>query len=79
MNERDPYPSDLTDAQWALIEPLIPPAKPGGAERTLDMREVVNTILYISRTGCQWRYIPHDLMKKSSVWDYFKAAIPAVR
>ena len=73
MNKREAYPSDLTDGQWAVIEPMIPPAKPGGAERKLDMREVVNTILYISRTGCQWRFLPHDLLKKSSVWDYFKA------
>jgi putative transposase len=73
MAVRKPYPSDLTDGQWSLIAPLIPPAKPGGIERTVDMREVVNTILYISRTGCQWRFIPHDLLPKSTVWDYFKA------
>ena len=73
MADRKPYPSDLTDGQWSLIAPLIPPAKPGGIERTVDMREVVNTILYISRTGCQGRFIPHDLLPKSTVWDYFKA------
>jgi putative transposase len=56
-----------------LIAPLIPPAKPGGIARTVDMREVVNTILYLSRVGCQWRFIPHDLLPKSTVWDYFKA------
>jgi putative transposase len=73
MAERKPYPSDLTDAQWEMIAPLIPPAKPGGAERTVDIREVVNTLLYMSRTGCQWRFLPHDLLPKSTVWDYFKA------
>jgi putative transposase len=73
MADRKPYPSDLSDAQWALIAPMIPPAKPGGLPRTVDVREVVNTILYISRTGCQWRFLPHDLLPKSTVWDYFKA------
>jgi putative transposase len=73
MADRKPYPSDLTDGQWSLVAPLIPPAKPGGIDRKVDMREVVNTILYISRTGCQWRFIPHDLLPKSTVWDYFKA------
>lgn len=73
MADRKRYPSDLTDDQWALIAPLIPPAKPGGLPRNVDIREVVNTILYISRTGCQWRFIPHDLLPKSTVWDYFNA------
>src|SRR5687768_56621 len=73
MNTRKPYPSDLTDEQWALIEPLLPPGKPRGAPRQVDLREVMNTLLYISRTGCQWRFIPHDLLPKSTVWDYFKA------
>jgi putative transposase len=73
MADRKPYPTDLSAAQWLLIEGLIPLAKEGGAPRTIDMREVVNTILYISRTGCQWRMIPHDLLPKSSVYDYFKA------
>jgi putative transposase len=73
MNTRKSYPSDLTDEQWALIEPLLPPEKPRGAPRQVDLREVMNTLLYISRTGCQWRFIPHDLLPKSTVWDYFKA------
>jgi transposase len=68
---RKPYPSDLTDAQWAALEPLIPPAKHGGHPRDLDMRQVVNTILYLNRTGCQWAMLPHDLLPKSSVYDYF--------
>jgi putative transposase len=73
MADRKPYPSDLTDDQWSLIAPLIPPAKPGGIARTVDMREVVNTLLHSSRTGCQWRFIPHDLLPKSTVRDYFAA------
>lgn len=70
---RKPYSTDLTDAQWAMIEPLIPPPVSGGRPRTIDMREVVNTILYLNRTGCQWDMLPHDLLPKSSVYDYFAA------
>jgi transposase len=55
------YPSDLTDEEWAHIEPLIPPGKPGGGKRRVIMREVVNAVMYILSTGCQWRYIPKDL------------------
>jgi transposase len=62
------YPSDLTDAQWALIEPHIPAAPPGGRPRKTDMRDVVDALLYILRTGCQWRYLPGDLPPKSTVW-----------
>ena len=68
---RKPYPSDLTDEQWALIEPLMPPAKPGGRPRKVDMREVLNTLFYQARTGCQWDFLPHDLLPKSTVYDYF--------
>jgi transposase len=64
------YPSDLTDAEWALVEPLIPPAKHGGRERVVDVREVVNGIMYVLSTGCQWRYIPKDLPPKSTLHDY---------
>lgn len=70
---RKPYRSDLTDAQWELIRPLLPPAKPGGRPRTVDLREVVNTLFYQARTGCQWDYLPHDLAPKGTVWDYFVA------
>jgi len=55
------HPSDLTDAEWDHVEPLIPPAKHGGGKRTVEMREVVNGIMYVLSTGCQWRYIPKDL------------------
>ena len=70
---RKPYRSDLTDAQWQLVEPLIPPAKRGGRPRTVNLREVVNTLFYQARTGVQWEYLPHDLLPKSTVWDYFVA------
>ena len=65
------YPSDLTDAEWQLIEPLIPSAKPGGGKRSVNMREVVNGVMYILSTGCQWRYIPKDLPPRSTVNGYF--------
>jgi putative transposase len=68
---RKPYKTDLTDAQWKLIKPLIPPAKPGGRPREVDMREVLNTLRYQARTGCQWELLPHDLLPKSTVYDYF--------
>jgi putative transposase len=71
---RSKYPSDLTDAQWAIVRPLIPPAKQpprGGRPRKVDMREVLNTLLYLHRSGCQWDMLPHDLLPKSPVYDYF--------
>src|SRR5215471_10892695 len=68
---RKPYQSDLTEEQWAILQPLIPPAKPGGRPRQVDMREVLNTILYLHRTGCQWDMLPHDLLPKRTVYEYF--------
>ena len=65
------YPSDLTDAEWQHIEPLIPPAKRGGGRHRVDIREVVNALMYVLSTGCQWRYIPKDLPPRSTVYDYF--------
>src|ERR1700704_6503513 len=65
------YPSDLTDEEWALVEPLIAPAKRGGNKRTVDVREVVNGLMYVLSTGCQWRAIPKDLPPRSTVHDYF--------
>jgi len=65
------YPSDLSDEEWKLIAPLIPPAKRGGKKRTVVMREVVNGLMYILSTGCQWRAIPKDLPPKSTIYDYF--------
>jgi transposase len=65
------YPSDLTDDEWARIEKRIPPAKKGGNKRTVDMREVVNALMYVLSTGCQWRAIPKDLAPRSTVHGYF--------
>jgi len=65
------YPSDLTNEEWALVEPLIPPARRGGAKRTVDVREVVNGLMYVLSTGCQWRAIPKDLPPRSTIYDYF--------
>ena len=71
---RKSYPSDLSDAQWELIEVLIPPeksGKQGGRRRGVEMREVVNALLYINRAGCQWDMLPHDLPAKSTVYEYY--------
>ena len=65
------YPSDLTDEQWALIEPLLPRDPGGGRPRKTGMRDVLDAISYILRTGCQWRYLPGDLPPKSTTWRYF--------
>lgn len=65
------YPSDLSDAQWALIKPVLPPAKPGGRPRKTNLRDVVDAIFYILKTGCQWAYLPQDFPPKSTVWEYF--------
>jgi putative transposase len=67
---RKPYPSDLTDERWALIEPLIP-VHTVGRPRTNDMREVLNAIFYLNRSGCQWDMLPHDLPAKSTVYNHF--------
>lgn len=66
------YESDLTDAEWALIAPVIPPAKRGGNKRTVDLREVWNGVLYVLSTGCQWRAIPKDLPPRSTVHGYLE-------
>jgi len=70
---RKRYPSDLTDPQWTILQPLIPPAQTrhGGAPRRVDMRAVLDTLLYQNRTGCQWDMLPHDLLPKSTVYEYF--------
>jgi putative transposase len=61
------YPSDLTDEQWALVKPMIP-IYPGGRPRKTSMRDVFDAILYLLRTGCQWRFLPKDFPPKSTVW-----------
>lgn len=66
------YPSDLTDEEWALISPLIPPAKRGGNKRTVEIRQVVNGVMYILSTGCQWAALPKDLPPRSTINDYFR-------
>jgi transposase len=67
------YPSDVTDEEWALIEPLVPPAKRGGRRRETDMRQTFNAIMYLLSTGCQWRYIPKDFPPQGTVRRYFDA------
>lgn len=70
--KRKPYPSDLTDHPWALVQPLIPPAKPGGRTRKVVIREVVNGLLYLNREGCSWRAVPHDFPHWRTCYDYFR-------
>ena len=65
------YPSDLTDEEWAHVAPLIPPGKRGGNKRTVDLREVMNGLMYVLSTGCQWRAVPKDLPPRSTLYDYF--------
>ena len=65
------YPSDLTDAEWALVAPLIPPAKRGGRPRDVNVREVLNAVFYVLSTGCQWQALPKDLPPKSTAHYYF--------
>jgi len=64
------YPSDLTDSEWALVAPMIPPGKRGGRKRSVNLREVLNTIFYVLSTGCQWNALPKDLVPKSTAYDY---------
>ena len=67
------YPSGMTDAGWALLEPLIPAAKHGGRPRKTDMRAAINAILYLLRTGCPWRYLPRDgFPPRSTVYNIFR-------
>lgn len=75
--QRTPYPTDLTDTQWRIIEPLLPPVKSngkaGGRPRQIDIREILNAIFYLLRSGCSWRMIPHDFPEWQTVRDYFDA------
>ena len=70
--KRKSYPTDLTNAQWKLLGPLLPPPKPGGRPRTVNLREVINAILYLLRSGCSWRMLPHDFPPWGTVWYYFR-------
>jgi len=65
------YPSDLTDQQWEIIKELIPPARAGGRRRTTDVRHIINAVLYLTRTGCAWRYLPKDYPHWKTVYHYF--------
>jgi transposase len=71
-HERRAYPSDVTDEEWAILEPLIPPGKPGGRPVEIPRREIVNAILYVLRSGCPWRYLPHDFPRWFTVSAYFQ-------
>ena len=77
--ERKPYPTDLTDEQWKLVEPLLPAAKSdgqvGGRPRTTDLREVLNALFYLVRSGCQWRMIPHEFPRWKTCYNYYRAWI----
>jgi transposase len=70
-SKRQAYPSDLTDAQWKLVEAIVPAPKPGGRPAKYSRREVLNALLYVERTGCQWRSLPHDLPPWKLVYWYF--------
>src|SRR5215207_9125553 len=72
MQLRKSYPSDLTDDEWQVLEPYVPPVEWGGRPADYARREIVNAILYVVRTGCQWRYLPHDLPPWKTVYTYFR-------
>ena len=69
---RKPYPSDLTDEQWKLVASMIPAAEPGGRHRSVNMREVLNGVLYLVRTGCSWRQLPHEFPPWGTVHYYYR-------
>jgi transposase len=71
-SHRPQYSSDLTDAEWRLLEPLLPPERPGGRHRAYPMREVINAIQYVMRGGCAWRLVPHDLPHWRTAYEYFR-------
>ncbi len=69
---RQAYDTDITDEQWEILEPLLPPAKQGGRPRTVDMRDIINALFYILSAGCAWRLLPHDLPPWQTVYYYFR-------
>ncbi len=69
---RKSYPSDLSDAEWTILSPLVPPAKPGGHPRVVDIRDIINGILYALRAGGDWRMLPHDFPPYNTVYGYFR-------
>ncbi len=72
MAEREAYPSDVSDAEWAVLAPFIPRAKPGGRPRSVNMREIVNGIFYVARGGGSWRMLPHELPNWRTVYGYVR-------
>lgn len=70
---RELYPTDLSDKQWALIAPLLPPPKYGGRPRQTDMQEIMNAVVYVVKSGCDWRMLPHDFPQWDLVYHYFRA------
>jgi len=72
MDTRKPYPSDLTKSEWAQVERFVPPPKPGGRPAKHDRKEIVDALLYVARTGCQWRALPHDFPPWGTVQWYFR-------
>jgi len=73
------YATDLSDGEWALLHPLLPPAKPGGRPRSSDLRSILNAIFYVLRSGCPWRLVPRDFPPWSTVYDYFRATCKKLR
>lgn len=71
MSTRRPYASDLGNEEWEIVKPLMPPAKHGGRNRSTSIREVLNAIFYVLRTGCAWRLLPHDFPPWQTIYDYF--------
>lgn len=69
---RQPYPSDLSDSEWSLLQPLLPPPKGFGHPVEVDFREILNAVFYVQRTGCQWEMMPHDLPPYTTVYGYFR-------
>jgi putative transposase len=74
MTLRQPYPSDLSDTEWRILEPLLPPEKPGGRHRGYALREIINAIEYLIRVGAAWRSLPHDLPHRQSVYHRYPAS-----
>jgi putative transposase len=72
VEQRRKYPTDLTEAQWRLVESVVPPASPQGYNRRYSLREILNGISYVLRTGCAWRHVPHDLPHWEAVYSYFR-------
>jgi len=72
MSQRPSYPTDLSDREWQLLEPLVPPIKTGGRPAQHTRREILDAILYVLRTGCQWRMVPHDFPPWGTVYTYYR-------